>query len=730
LDVSRRIGDHPRGMTHRTLAVTLLLSFAEAARAADAGADLKPFVYDWPRAGESLVSNARFLDAPAGKAGVVRVRGEHLVAGDGKRFRAWGINLCGAACFPGKAEAKLIAGDLARVGFNAVRFHHMEAEWGRNIFVKGSNDTLSLDPEALDRLDFLIAELKARGIYSNLNLNVSRHFRPGDGVRDFRKLGSGKGATYFNPRLIELQQQYARQLLTHKNPYTKSEYRHEPAVVTVEIVNENSLLEAWANWRLVGKDAEKPDTWAPLPVSYVEELTDQFNAWLAKNVSADELKAIRAQAGGGRAALLKPDEFAKASELRFHTTAKFLMHLEAEFFKGMRKFLKEELGVQAPVVGSADHNDRTSGYPHLQAMRQLDVIDGHGYWQHPEIAAVTKMPNTPMVNDPLDSTVAQFARTPVEGKPFTITETNEPFPHEYACENYAILTAYALMHDWDGIYWFDWGVGRFRDPKAGIQPYGWFDVSADPVKLTNIAACAAMWYRQDVAAARTRDVRAITDKNVIESLRMDKSQSPFFTTGYDEALALVNPTRSTFPGPSRFQMPNFSPAPALGNIVSDTRQLGWFDADRSRGVVTIDTERTQGLVGYVRGSARAPGGLSADVRNDFCAIICTSLDGQPLTKTTKALLAATSRATNTGFRWTDEKERKTVAEWGKGPVVIEPVRGTVSLALGDAKSVSVQPLTAEGRALGPAVNALRDGGKWRVAVGEPVTTWWVIDVSR
>ena len=46
-------------------------------------------------------------------------------------------------------------------------------------------------------------------------MNVHRNFKEGDGVRDWTILGIGKGATYFNPRLIELQHEFTRNLLTH-----------------------------------------------------------------------------------------------------------------------------------------------------------------------------------------------------------------------------------------------------------------------------------------------------------------------------------------------------------------------------------------------------------------------------------------------------------------------------------------------------------------------------------
>ncbi len=36
--------------------------------------------------------------------------------------------------------------------------------------------------------------------------------------------------TNIGDRMLELQREYARQLLTHHNPYTGSEYRNEPAI--------------------------------------------------------------------------------------------------------------------------------------------------------------------------------------------------------------------------------------------------------------------------------------------------------------------------------------------------------------------------------------------------------------------------------------------------------------------------------------------------------------------
>ena len=73
---------------------------------------------------------SRFLDAPAGKGGHVRVQGSHFVKPDGSRLRLWGVNIASTSCFPPKDQAPRVAEDLARLGFNIARFHHLDADWG------------------------------------------------------------------------------------------------------------------------------------------------------------------------------------------------------------------------------------------------------------------------------------------------------------------------------------------------------------------------------------------------------------------------------------------------------------------------------------------------------------------------------------------------------------------------------------------------------------------------
>ena len=226
-------------------------------------------------------------DAPAGEDGFVTVRDGHIVKPDGERLRLWGVNVTdwssGSVIIPSKEDAPVYAAALARFGFNCVRLHFLDLPTPRGLIDSRRDDLQHLDPTQLDKLDYWIAELKKRGIYCDLNLVVGRSYKAGDSVRDYDKIGWAKAVTYFDPRLIELQKAYAHDLLTHRNPYTGSEYRHEPAIAIVELVNENSLVEAWYSGTLhptKGKSHAQETQTLPLTQYYTDLLDRLYGSYI------------------------------------------------------------------------------------------------------------------------------------------------------------------------------------------------------------------------------------------------------------------------------------------------------------------------------------------------------------------------------------------------------------------------------------------------------------------
>jgi hypothetical protein len=269
-------------MTFSALAATLatMLTAATAIAALPEPATAwSDFPVDKIAEGPGAFDASSLLEKPAGKDGPIVARGGHFYTSriGGKRIRFFGVNFCFGACFPTREQADRIAPRLARFGINAVRFHHMDmAPFPSGIF---SDKKLStLDPVAMERLDYFIAALKKHGIYSNLNLHVSRHWTKAAGMKNGDKTPEfDKLIDLFYPELIDVQKKYAKELLTHVNPYTKNAYTDEPAICMVEINNENSLFTWGGDRRL-----------AQIPEPYAGYLQSMWNDWLVRKYGSRE----------------------------------------------------------------------------------------------------------------------------------------------------------------------------------------------------------------------------------------------------------------------------------------------------------------------------------------------------------------------------------------------------------------------------------------------------------
>ncbi len=246
------------------------------------------FTIPWDDVTSGTATDLSFLNAkPAGVNGRIIVKDGHFVESEtSRRIRFLGTNMALAQNFPTHEEAEKIAAHLAKSGMNVVRLHHLDYTGG---LAKGNGSTLidgrqadrqHLHPENLERLDYLIAQFKKNGIYLNVNLKVSRSLTPADGMPDsITKVPytHQKRLDRFNKRWIELQKKYARDLLTHVNPYTGMSLIDDPAVMTVEINNENSII-----WSYDARDL------AQLPEPFKGDLRKLWNQWLLARYEGED----------------------------------------------------------------------------------------------------------------------------------------------------------------------------------------------------------------------------------------------------------------------------------------------------------------------------------------------------------------------------------------------------------------------------------------------------------
>jgi hypothetical protein len=698
--------------------------------------EMKSYSMDWHTGNNTDFDLSYLLEKPAGKHGFIEIRNGHFYKPDGSRLRIWGVNLTGGACYPEKEDASMVAAYLARYGINGVRFHFLDSNWGddKSIFDLSKNTTRELNPEQLDKLDYFINELKKLGIYTNINLNVGRHYLPGDSVPESRYLGFAKAATLFDDRLIMLQKEYARQLLTHKNPYTGNQYIHEPAVIIVEIVNENSLVEAWFDDRITGKNiSESTHTWSGIPPYYARELTAKYNDWLNFNLSKEQRSKLEKEAAvndGEMIPRMESNEFSKASNFRFHTEASFIIETESKFFSDMYHFLKVTLGVKAYIAGNSDHNHYKSGYALLSSLSKLDVVDGHVYWQHPNYILDPETGNnritfhyTPMVNEPAMSTVVQLSRSAVNGKPFTVSETNHPYPSEFASEAIPILAAYGLLQDWDGIFYY---TLEHDDPKNWNDKVpNPFDIYSDPVKMTNMAAGALMFHRNNLYTSDSVIYRDYNRNEIIEGIREDGKEKPYFTKGFNPVLPLIYKTRIDGFFKDHDPWPEFE---APNPNESQTGQLMWYHED-GNGLVSIESDQAEGLIGFVKSNPKSLDHLEADIRNSFCTVMLIAMDDKRIAESGELLLVTTATSGLSGMVYNES--RTELLNWGGKPTLIEPVTGTITINhLVRAKSAEIISIDGNGMKIeGRRIKADPTGTlKFRIA--EVTTPLYVIHITR
>ncbi|MCS7308886.1 MAG: carbohydrate binding domain-containing protein [Armatimonadetes bacterium] len=236
--------------------------------------ELFPFVVPWDAAPSGVADMSGLLHRPAGRFGYVRVGADgHFYVG-AQRIRFWGVNMTADACFQHKDNAPKVAARLARAGVNIVRFHHMDAPWSNPSLINYSaGGSRQLNAQAMDNLHYFFHQLKREGIYANINLLVHRRFSSRDGLpaaidsvsdmKDQHVIG-----TFYQP-MIELQKEYARLVLTHRNPYTGMTYAQDPAVAFVEINNENGLIHGF-----LGGVIDR------IPPVFRADLQRQWNRWL------------------------------------------------------------------------------------------------------------------------------------------------------------------------------------------------------------------------------------------------------------------------------------------------------------------------------------------------------------------------------------------------------------------------------------------------------------------
>ncbi|MDO8543254.1 MAG: hypothetical protein Q7S40_22690 [Opitutaceae bacterium] len=387
------------------------------------------------------------------------------------------------------------------------------------------------------------------------------------------------------------------------------------------------------------------------------------------------------------------------SELAQRDALRFMADTETAFIRDLVDFLKKDLGVRVPITASQINYHS----PQIVAAT-CDYADIHAYWQHPRFPRKPwdpvdwNLPNTPMERTP--ETDAMLGRAPwrLLDRPYTMSEWNIPDPHDYAASVVPFAAMIAALQDWDGIFFFQYhsgGDGGWYSDK--VQRY--FSFNGQPAKLALFSAFARMFRHGDLAPL------PLTAAGTVDKMLPA-------TLGLTHRLG-IDPKATTAAKVS---------APPGKRLASPDGRAIWDATEANRAHVILNTPATRAMWGLVGGQRFTLSGMTlavGAVERDYAVLVLTSMDGQPLEQSSRALLAAVGSAQNSGMKW-NEARTSVGNQWGTGPAQVNGIAAEITLPRRGARVFVLDGRGQRGREIVAADGAERS----RFKIGPEHRTLW------
>jgi hypothetical protein len=643
---------------------------------------------------EALLDLRSLNEAEAGQSGFVQANGDSFRLGNGQPVRFWAVNTSAPSGELSKEQMDFMAARFAKLGINMVRIHG-------GLFDRSGDDPTKIDAARLDNYFYLINALKKQGIY----VHLSNYFplwltvKASDGIPGTDDI-IGKipfGLLIFEPHMQEIYKSWIRQIVTTRSPYSGRTLAEETSVGVFEIQNEDSLF-----------------FWSFQPASLGrgprELLERKFAAWLA-NKYGSVSEAFAAWPGDkhpddttadSRAGLYGAYEMSSAGfpkqspdrQKRILDQVHFLAELQHDFYAGMARYLREDLGAKWPISASNWTTAPGLGFIERYTYSGVDVIDKHGYFggRHDGEGAgwsvragQTYQDKTAMFNP--ESVPFQYVRLP--GHPHIQTEIAWNKPNRYIAEGEPLISTYASLQGVDGIYLFAAGSGNWDDNGGGNWTY------MMPGEIGQSPAEALQYRRGDLKPGATvlRQVTTVEDiLNLKSSTLLEGSNADFRMTeapkaGQADQIASFDPLSFFVGRVERTFDPNAQPVAVdltryidreNRRITSSTGEIVW---DYGRGLLTVNSPRSQAAVGFLaRAGLVRLGDVTIDSHNEYGAIHVISLDGEPLASSRRILVQAFTEEKMYGFK----SANGLIQNIGRPPITVRDIDARITIANGAA----------------------------------------------
>jgi len=670
------------------------------------------FDFDPPRdafTDKAMLDLRSLNEREAGEKGRIVARGENFVhAATGEPVRFWGVNRGGWDSMSRK-EWQEAARTLAKRGVNLVRFHS-------GIFYGGRQEgkpKWEVSEEKLDALFYAIAALKEEGIYSHLSLYFPLWLR---GPDEERFPGIGNEPPFMqhviNDDFESIYRSWWKKALTERNPYTGMTLGQDPAVMSLELVNEDSFFF----WTFPGK----------VPDRYLATLRKEFGDWAAEKYGSLD-KAMRAWDG----AKVDGDDLAKGElgfphwsqvperkSARDKDTVHFLALKQRGWANATINWMKNDLDFGGLVVVG---NWITANAETLEPVERWTYLDGdftdkHGYFgnfakgEHAGWSirtghvigdrALTRF----MPKDPSKETISYevpWLRPTWNGMPKMISETSWLRTNRYRAEAPLFYAAYGALNGTDAYTHFDYDSHKWEvKPKFFVNPW----TLMSPTQMGQFPAAALIYRLGYVEEGPASVVLNLSDEEIfdlqglplpadggVDDLRALEIEggSPDAETGFDPLLVLTGRVLVNLGSEGENKI---NPA-ASSKIDRDAKTVeslnGQLTLNWGKGLMTINTPMAQGVVGFLGGNDPVKlDDVMFESSMEFGALVAVSLDRQPLAQSRRILVQAMAEERPSGWQTRPAQNgMRQVTNLGKNPWQAKELSGTV-VVRGDVRKVT------------------------------------------
>jgi len=316
----------------------------------------------------------------------------------------------------------------------------------------------------------------------------------------------------------------------------------------------------------------------------------------------------------------------------------FLAAVDKAYLDAVMSTVRESTSGRVPVAGTQMNY---GGLMNIDTHAALDYQDFHFYVDHYNFPNVQwdgrdwRIRDSSHLGAGLTNLLNMAAARPF-GRPFTVSEFNQPWPNTHGHELLAPMAAFAAFQDWDGLMHFAYSHGRGWDANV---PNG-FNLNGDWAKWVTFGQAAWLFRTEAVAMGpslfkipvgyeeRTRYTRENRNSGFAAFLADSQGIWPEQAFRYRFAL---DPTAEAGTPIALTERP---PAPYAG----ETGELAFDPAAK---VFLVNAPQAAGVLGEWRGKQTA-GPLDVEAEG-LRTVMLTALDGLPLAQSGRMLL------TNPGF---------------------------------------------------------------------------------